>query len=91
MDVRQVLFGILDVKAETFFPPFCANNKFEALRMFGDLLTGQDSRLAQHPEDYRLYTMGEYDRTTGHITAYATGPVLVEEGLALVTPKSKEA
>jgi len=77
------LFTILDVKS-TYFPPFVAQNKMEALRIFGDILADPQSKLSRHPGDYRLYQCGHFHVDTGTVESLPEGVLLVEEGLALV-------
>lgn len=78
------LYSILDTKAEAFFPPFPAANAAEALRSFSDLLVDPQSKIGKHPEDYRLYHVGEFHVVNGTVTGHPAGHVLVEDGLKLV-------
>lgn len=84
MQFKQGMYTLYDVKAEVYFPPFVAGHVAEALRIFGDLLSDPQSRLAKHPTDYRLYKVGEFEVDTGLVRPLSTGVLLIEEGLALV-------
>lgn len=68
------LYAIKDSKGIGFGQPFTANNDLEALRALSDSVNrepmpGQPkSTLAEHPEDFALYSLGEFNQETGEIT-----------------------
>ena len=84
MQFEMPLFAILDTKSECFFPPICAHNVADGLRIFGDLLTNPQSTLSKHPGDYRLYRVGVFHVDTGVVSGLDMGVQLVEDGLLLV-------
>lgn len=62
--MKYVYYAIYDKAVAAYLHPFKAQRDAEALRMFGDLLKG-DSPVSQHPEDYALFRLAEWEDTTG--------------------------
>lgn len=62
-------FSVYDEKAAAFMPPFFMTTAGQAVRAFSDAVTGKDSDLARHPEDYSLYVVGEFNQGTGALEA----------------------
>lgn len=58
------VFSVRDVKVEAYLPPFTMRSKGEALRGFADAVSSKDSALGQHPEDFVLFYLGEFDELT---------------------------
>lgn len=81
--LRQ-LFSVFDKKAERFFPPFPSDNVATACRSFLQLLKDPQSVLAQHPEDYVLYRVGDYDERSGDLVRLDRDVHVVEQGVALI-------
>lgn len=65
----QLIFSILDSKAGAFGPPFLARSKGEAMRSMDKLVNEpKGSQLvADYPEDFVLYLIGEFDAQLGAI------------------------
>ncbi|AXH75124.1 MAG: nonstructural protein [Microviridae sp.] len=61
-------FGVFDIKAEVFGPPFFMSTNGEAVRAFKDLANNRDSTVGRHPEDYRLMRLGTFDSEKGAFT-----------------------
>lgn len=59
--MKLKVYAIQDSKAELFLTPFFMKTDGEAIRAFSDLVMDERSRVSKHPEDYRLYRIGEYD------------------------------
>lgn len=59
------VFSILDEKSKVFSQPFFMTAKGQAVRAFSDLVADKNSAIARHPEDYRLYLLGEFDDLSG--------------------------
>lgn len=60
------VYAIRDSKMESFGLPVLVENDAVAVRQFGDVITkGGDVCMAQHPADFALYRLGEYDSKTG--------------------------
>lgn len=56
------IFAILDTKANIFNQPFFMRSTGEAVRAFADLTNDPQSMLFKHPDDFRLFHIGEYDQ-----------------------------
>lgn len=59
------LFSVRDSKSEIFHSPWFFKTHGEAEREFRTVVNTEKSKLAQFPEDYDLYYVGEYDDNTG--------------------------
>jgi len=59
------VFSIFDVKASVFSQPFFSTHNGTALRSFSDLVGEQGTSVCKHPEDFKLYCLGEYDDNSG--------------------------
>jgi len=66
------VFSIFDSKAEIFWTPRFYLNAGVALRDFADAVTATkgDNALAQHPEDYTLFEIGNWDENGGDWIGY---------------------
>jgi hypothetical protein len=62
----QLLFTVYDSKAETFMPPFFVPSKGLAIRAFEDCVNSKEHHFGQHPADYTLFALGEFDTNTAH-------------------------
>lgn len=62
---RQKLYSVYDSVAETWGKPFPMKNKGEAIRGFAQAVNDQQTQLNQHPEDYTLFEIGEWDDDSG--------------------------
>lgn len=63
----KYLFAVRDVKAGYFLPPFLLLSDGEALRAFEEATLNNQTPIAQHPEDYMLFRLGDFDEITGQI------------------------
>ena len=60
-----IVLATYDKKTETFSGPFITKKIAAAMRDFSDECKNEKSYLAQHPEDYSLWRIGEYDEEHG--------------------------
>jgi hypothetical protein len=67
-------------------PPFCTTNSGIALRAFTDACNSSTHPLGQHPEDYTLFYLGEFDDSLGNFAQEQT-PRKVATGLSVLKPK----
>lgn len=63
--MKMLVFSVLDKAIQAFNTPFYARTAAEAIRSFGGLANDPKSNVAQHPADFVLYLLGEYDDNTG--------------------------
>lgn len=62
-------FTIHDTKAGTYSRPMFSMNKATMIRQFTDIASDKQHPIGQHPEDYILYAIGEFDEFSGELTA----------------------
>ena len=67
----QRVFTIFDVKADAYLHPFFMPTVGMAERAFCDLVRDETTKFAQHPEDYTLMSLGDWDDNTGEFTCGA--------------------
>lgn len=72
------IFRIYDKKSETFGRPFSSATRGTALRELMSNLTEPNNPLAEYPEDYTLYEVGECSDTIAPIDPYPAGDLVVE-------------
>lgn len=83
------IFSTYDRTAEMYSSPFVAPNSGVAIRGFSDAIMNsqQKSDLTQHPDDFDLYELGEFDASTGTIyvvPAEERKPVIQGKQVALM-------
>lgn len=61
------LYSIYDSKAEVFGPVTPARHDNEMLREFARHANDPGSRIGQHPEDYSLFCVGDFDDSKGEL------------------------
>lgn len=80
---NKTVFSVLDSAANAFGNPFVVNHLGIALRAFTDQVNSESGGdLFNHPADFALYQIGEYDDTTGVITPL-TPPKLIVQAASL--------
>lgn len=81
----MILFGIKD-KGLGFCEIFPADNKYAAMRYFNDSVnSGRQTLLANHPEDFSLYSLGTFDQNTGEVTPKVE---FIEEAITMKKEKN---
>ena len=66
---KMKMFSILDRKAEGFNTPFFQPTFGVAERTFKELANDPTSSICKNKEDFALYHTGEFDQSTGVVTA----------------------
>lgn len=61
------IYVIYDSKAESYNDPVYFPNDQVAMRAAVDLVSQGDNQIRNHPEDFTLFKVGEYDDETAHI------------------------
>jgi hypothetical protein len=72
MSAKLLAFSVFDSKAEVFGTPIFFATKGLATRAFEDQCNRSDSPIANHPGDYTLFCIGEFDQDTGLLTPLQT-------------------
>ncbi len=83
--MKQYIIAVFDSKAEIFNQPMFLKAKGEAIRAFSDEVNRKDSPMNNHPEDYTLFEIGQYNVETGLIV-----PLKTPTSLGLATEYLKE-
>lgn len=69
----KLFFAVYDSAAKVFMDPFMARTTEEALRRFRATVNHPEAgSIAEFPEDYTLFQIGEYDLETGLIRGLET-------------------
>lgn len=78
MASKLFVFALMDVQAQAFARPFFSPAKGVALRELGEEVNRDDGKnlLFTHPQDFRLFELGEWDERTGLFQCHAQ-PLLV--------------
>ncbi len=61
------MFVIYDSKANAYLQPWFLTQQGMAQRAFSDCVNDADHNFGRHPEDYTLFTIGEFDDATAKI------------------------
>lgn len=78
--MQMVIVSIKDRAAQAFGRPFYVPSIGVAIRSFQDEVNreAEDSAIYNHPTDFELYSLGDFDDATGKFNS--TDPVLVMTG-----------
>jgi alkyl hydroperoxide reductase subunit AhpC len=78
--MSQKLYYLYDSKSESYTAPTVNPARGQAIRSFSDAVNGDNGVISQHPADFTLFEVGEFDPVTGEITLYDS-KVSVANGL----------
>ena len=70
------VYSIYDVKSCLYGQPFYSHNDNVAVRSFQDLQADSSSMVHRHPDDFRLYKLGNFNDITGMMSCISV-PFLV--------------
>ena len=84
--MKVKVFSVRDEKANSFGQPFFAVNDNIARRMFSDLVEDPKSMVARHPDDFKLYSLGEFDDNSGELSPLAQ-PEFLAHGVDFINVK----
>lgn len=78
----MMYYSIKDALSSTFMPTFTAENDNVAKRLFSVTVNDKSNAIInQNPQDYQLYRIAEWDKTTGEIKA---NKVLVADATSVI-------
>jgi hypothetical protein len=66
--MKLTVVAVYDSKAEHFHPPVYGRTPAEAIRGFGSACRADGNPLGEHPEDFQLMLVGEFDQASGVLT-----------------------
>jgi hypothetical protein len=77
--MKQIICTVYDRAAETYGRPMFVPSIGVAIRSFTDEINRNhgDNQLFNHPDDFDLYELGEYDDQTSRITTLDLPKVLI--------------
>lgn len=64
------LISVYDAKAEAFGKPVAVNSTGVAIRSFGEAVNDTTTEYSKFPEDFTLFSIGEYNDSTGKISSH---------------------
>ena len=85
--MRMFLYAIFDSASGIYDRPFCAQTDGAAVRMFSDLAVDADHVVGRHPEDFKLFRIGDFNDNSGEIQPEA--PVCVGKAHELAANAQK--
>lgn len=65
--MNQMVYTVYDSKTEAYLPPFFMKTKGQAIRAFTDTVNNRESQFWQHPADFTLFEIGEYNEASGEL------------------------
>ena len=74
MNLTQKVFSVFDTAIGRYGIPWVAETRGAAIRQFGDLAQDKQHPFGQHPEDYVLFELGEFDSVNASFYANGQGP-----------------
>lgn len=80
--MKQPMYAVRDIKAETFMLPFVLQNDQVATRTFADMLINDEHPFSKHARDYELYNIGDWDNESAQIDQHQI-PKLLYNGQEL--------
>ncbi len=74
--MRKSLYAVRDSAMGAFHAPFMSVSDGVAMRSFRDEVNRKDASnmMNQHPEDFELYIVGEYEEDNGELMPHNNGP-----------------
>jgi hypothetical protein len=66
--MKLKIFSLRDQKTDAYLNPMAMQTPGQIIRMIQDEIQKPDNLLAQHPEDFELFQIGEFDTETGQLT-----------------------
>ena len=89
--MRLHVYAVYDKAVSAFLPPFYARSRGEALRGFTAACNDTKHQFALHPDDYVLYSLGEFDDESGfHSASEPQRVVSARESLIPADPFTEE-
>lgn len=68
--MKMNVFSVYDEKAKAYNTPFFQAHVGQAIRSFNDLVSDPITTIHNHPEDYHLYHIGEFDSDNAKFVSF---------------------
>lgn len=65
--MKTLLFAVFDSKAACYGTPFFSPKEATAMRSFAQAANDPNTMVFNHPEDFSLFHLGEFDDVTGEL------------------------
>lgn len=67
--MKHIMVAVRDSQADAYMRPFAVPSVGMAKRSFGDEVNraAADNQMYQHPEDFELFRIGEFDDVSGSL------------------------
>ncbi|AXH76083.1 MAG: nonstructural protein [Microviridae sp.] len=88
----QKIFSVYDSKGCFFGRPFFEDTELAGIRVFSDAVADNNpnNMWHRHPEDYSLFTVGEFDNFNGKITPHLLKNLVTASALSAVVPEKEK-
>lgn len=85
------LYSMYDTAVSAYLRPYWSDHKANAIRSFSKLVNdkGGDNMVADHPDQFVLFELGEFNCSTGVFTSHST-PLSLGVGVEYVTKSGSE-
>ncbi len=80
---KDGVYSIYDSCANVFGTPFIMDNDNSAIRAFSDYCHIPDTSVFKHPDDYSLYCLGYFCKSTGELKSCST-PLMLMKATSIV-------
>ena len=67
--IKEQIYSVKDVKAGNYLPPFTAGNDAVAIRSLSQIVNSGRGQMAEFPEDFDLYHVGEWTVETAEVVS----------------------
>lgn len=88
--MKLLLISVYDSAIEAYTRPFPVQTLGQATRSFTDECTRQDSEIGQHPQDYALFQVGEFNDHDGLVTPTTPPKCIAKAHEVIAFQKAKE-
>jgi len=86
--MKQLMFVIYDSKANAYMQPWFLTTEPMAVRAFSDLINDPQSNAGKHPEDYTLFSIGNFNDNTAEVTW--TPPLTLGNGIQFLQQQTPD-
>ncbi len=87
---KQLLFCVYDSKVEGYLPPYSAQNRAVAYRIFESAIMQENHDFNQHAEDYALYEIGYYEPDSGELVSVNNSVVVAASHIVAKLQNQRE-
>lgn len=78
--MSKKIYTVYDQKSDAYLLPFYMDTDGQATRAFSDLVNDSQHEFGKHPEDYTLFSLGDYNESNAKFSICETP---ISMGLAI--------